>query len=175
LDIFIGLGITFAGLFLWTGMFWMAGIYIPILLPSFQAARRRFLQSRVRHLANIPRQQGQGLKVLFSMTLLSGVFLLAVIVMFFSVGFIPGSVNAWLRQYFLLVIGIIFASMWSLAGAILRIRRFYLYAVFTFIVMSLAMFTALPFWLALVLLGGLVAHVGLLLLIGFLQQHPVTK
>ncbi|MFC1996434.1 hypothetical protein ACFLXI_02355 [Chloroflexota bacterium] len=175
LDIFIGLGIFFAGLFLWTEMVWMAGVFIPIFLPSFKAARKRFLLSRIGSLDQDQQQQGQAQKLIFSGALLLGVILLVGIGLFFAFGFMSGAVNEWLRQYFLLIIGIIFATVWVFAGVLLRINRYYLYAVFTIIAMFVAQFTAIPFWSTLAVLGGLITLVGLFILIRFLQQNPAMK
>jgi uncharacterized membrane protein len=172
LDVFIGFGIFFAGLFLWTEMVWMAAIFVPIFLPAFQAARNRFLHPRLGNLDHDPRFQAQAQKILFSVTLLLGILLLAGVGMFFAFGEMSGPVNDWLRQYFLLVIGFIFAGVWVFAAALLKIVRFYLYAVFTLVSLGAAQITTLPFWLALSILGGLIALVGSLFLIRFVQQYP---
>ncbi len=174
IDLFIGFAILFAGLFLWTEMVWMAGIFVPVLLPSFQAAQKRFLEPRIGELSQNYQQQVQSQKVVFSITLLLGVLLLGGVGMFFAFGFTTGPFNNWLRQYFLLIIGVIFSSVWLFAAAMQKINRFYLYAAFTFMALATAQFTALPFWIALVVLGGLIASVGLLILIRFIEQHPVA-
>ena len=121
------------------------------------------------------KQQVQNQKVLLYATLLLGILLLGGIGVFFVFDLLSGPVSEWIRQYFLLAIGMIFASVWTFAGAMLRIQRFYLYAVFTLLALAAAQFTALPFWLALATLGGMVAFVGLLVLIRFLQQHPIKE
>lgn len=174
-DIFIGLGILFAGLFLWTEMVWMAAIFIPVFLPTFQAARKRFLEPRIGILHPNSKQQAQNQKVLLYAALLLGILMLAGIGMFFVFDLQSGPVSDWIQQYFLLAIGMIFASVWTFAGAMLKLQRFYLYAVFTLIALAAAQFTALPFWLALATLGGMVAFVGLLVLIRFVQQHPIRE
>ena len=133
LDIFVSLGILFAGLFLLTEMVWMAAIFIPVFFPSFQAARKRFLEPRIGGLVRNSQEQAQNQKIFLYVALLMGVLFLAGIGMFWSFDLISGSVYVWLRNYFLLVIGLIFASVWVFAGAMLRIHRFYLYAVFTFV------------------------------------------
>jgi hypothetical protein len=173
LDLFIGFAIFFAGLFLWTEMVWMAGIFIPVFLPSFQSARQRFLQPRIDKPSYSPRQQAQTQKLFFFMALLSLGMLLAGIGMLFVFGLMSGSANDWIRQYFLFTIGIIFAGAWIFAGAMLKINRFYLYAAFTFGTLSFAQFTVLPFWVALAILGGSICLVGLMVLIRFVQLYPI--
>ena len=175
MDIFIGCAIFFAGLFLWTEMIWMAGIFIPVLLPSFQAARKRFLEPRIGKLPQNTKQQTQTQKVLLMTTLLLGLLFLAGIGMFYAYGELSGPLNDWLRPNFLLVLGIIFSSVWLFAAAMLKINRFYLYAAFTFVALALAQYTPLPFWIALTILGGLLILSGIIILILFIQQHPLTR
>jgi hypothetical protein len=174
MDLFIGFGIFFAGLFLWVGMVWMAGIFIPVLLPSFQAARKRFLEPRIGKLPPSTEQQAQTQKVVLLTTLLLGVLFLAGIGMFYAYGELSGPLNDWLRPNFLLVLGIIFACVWLLAAAMLKVNRFYLYAAFTFVSLALAQFMALPFWIALTILGGLIILSGTIILIRFIREHPVS-
>jgi hypothetical protein len=174
MDLFIGFAIFFAGLFLWVEMVWMAGIFIPVLLPSFQAARKRFLEPRIGELPHNSQQQVQAQRILLMTTLLLGVFLLAGIGMFYAYGELSGPLNDWLRPNFLLVLGIIFACVWLLAAAMLKINRFYVYAVFTFAALALSQYTAFPFWTALVILGGVIILSGVILLIRFIQQHPAS-
>jgi MFS family permease len=171
-DLFVGFAIFFAGLFLWTEMVWMAAIFIPVLTPSFQAARKRFLEPRIGELPQSSQQQAQNQKVVLWITLLLGVLFLAGIGMFFAYGVMSGPLNDWLRNYFLLVIGVVFASVWLFAAAMLKINRFYLYGAFTFATLAAAQFTALPFWIALAILGGLIILLGTIILIRFMQQNP---
>jgi len=173
LDLFIGFAIFFAGLSLWTEMVWMAGIFIPVFLPSFQAARKRFLQSRISKPSYSLQQQAQTQKLFFFMALFSLGLLLAGIGMLFAFGLMSGPVNDWLRQYFLFAIGILFAGVWIFAGAMLKVNRFYLYAVFTFISLGIAQYTGFPLWIALTTLGGLICLVGLIVFVRFLQLQPV--
>ena len=175
LDIFIGLGIFFAGLFLWTEMVWLSGIFIPVFMPSFLAARKRFLQPRFGNPDHNLQQPVQAQKLIFLIILLLGGLLLAWFLMSFIFGFMSGPINEWLRQYFLLMIGIIFAIVWIFASAMLRINRFYLYAFFTFLALSFAQFTSLLFWVALSVLGGLISFFGLIILFRFVQQHPLKN
>ena len=158
---------------MWTEMIWMAGIFIPVLLPSFQVARKRFLEPRIGSLPIDPRQQAQAQKILLITTLLLGVLFLAGIGMFYAYGELSGPLNNWLRPNFLLVLGIVFAGMWLFAGVMLKLNRFYLYALFTFGSLALAQFTALPLWTAFVILGGLIILAGSIMLLRFLRQHPV--
>ncbi len=169
LEIFIGLGVMFAGLFMLAEMVWLVAIFIPIFLPSFQAARKRFLQPGIGSLEHNSMPQAQTKKVFSSVTLLCVALLVAGIGMFFGFGVISGPVNDWLQQYFPLAIGVIFACAWIAAAAMLKSNRFYLYAAFTFATLGAAQFIPLPLWVTLTTLGGLISTVGLLTLIRFVR------
>ena len=175
LDLFVGLGVAFAGLSILTGMIWMAGIFIPVFLPSIQAARKRLLAPRIGKMVQNSQQQAQTQRLLFSYTLLLGILFLAGIVLFLAFDFMSGPINNWLRQHFLLLLGTIFGSVWAFVGAMLKNKRFFLYGIMTFAALSTAQYTAVPFWLAMVALGILIAFVGLLILIRFLERYPKVK
>jgi hypothetical protein len=175
MDIFIGLGIIFAGLFIWTELVWMAAIFIPVFLPSFQAARKRFLQTRIGELEHNSQQEEKAQKLILSITMLLGVLFLAGIGMFLAFDFLSGAVNEWLRNYFLLMLGTIFGGVWAFAGWMLKIVRFYMYGAFTFLILGAAQFLPMPFWVALAALGGMIVLVGLMVLIRFRQQYPIIE
>jgi hypothetical protein len=172
MDIFIGFAIFFAGLFLWADMVWMAGIFAPIFLPSFQAARKRFLERRIGELPHDSHRQAQAQKVLFTITLLLGVLFLAGVGMFYAYDWISGPVNDWLRHNFLLVLGLVFGGVWIFAALMLKTPRFHLYSAFTIAALTAAQFTMLALWLSIVILGGSIILGGTILLIRFVQQHP---
>ena len=175
LDIFIGLGILFSSLFIRTDIVWMGAIYIPILFPSWKSARKRFIHRRVGKSELNPQLHPQGLKIILYFTLLLGSLVLAGVGLFFGFGLISGTVNAWLHSYFLIALGIVFASMWVFAAVVLKLSRFYIHAFFTFACLAASQFTFIPFWAALALSGSLTALVGLIVLIRFLQEHPIIK
>jgi len=174
IDIFIGMGIFFAGLFLWSEMVWMAAIFIPIFLPSFQSARNRFLKPRIGMVGHAPQFQAQGVKLLLYFALLLGVFVLAGVGMFLAFGVISGPVNDWIRNYFLLILGAVFGSVWVIAAMMLKVSRFYLHAFLTFISLVSVQFVGFPFWVALSLTGGLIIIIGLIVFIRFLQEYPIS-
>ncbi len=175
MDIFVGLAILTAGLYLWADMVWMAGIFVPVFLPAWKAARERFVDRRMGAWDHALHLRTQSQKVLLYFTFLIGVFLLAGIGLFFAYGVISGSALEGLRAFFLLGLGGVFASVWVLAAVMLKVNRFYLYALFTFLPLALAQYSSLPFWAALAITGGLVALTGLVVFLNFLQEHPVIE
>ena len=174
-DIYIGLGILFAGIFLWAEKFWMAGIFIPVLLPSFQVIRKQVLEPRIGFSFPTSTQQANNHKVNQHLKLLLGILVVFGISILFVFIFLSLSEIDWFRRNYLLVIGMIFSSTWIIAGVMLNIWRYYLYGVLSFVAMVAAQFANLPFWIALAILGGMIAFIGVLILIRFLQQNPIKK
>ena len=172
LDIFIGLGIFFAGLFLWSEMVWMVAIFIPIFMPAFQSARKRFLQPRIGTLDYDPKLQAQGQKILLYTVLMLGVLALAGVGIFFAFGILSGRVNDLIRGSILIILGALFASVWVFAAVMLKLPRFFIYALITFFPLAAAQYTSLPFWAALSLTGGLITLIGFGVFIRFLQENP---
>jgi hypothetical protein len=172
-DIFIGLGILFAGLFLVSDMPWMAGIFIPLFLPSWKAARERLHRRRSLLLENDPFSRAQGQKVLLSITLLIGTLVLVGIGALLAPGLLSVPAMEWLRAYFLVGLGGIFAIVWAIAALVLKVSRFNLYAIFTFVLLAMAQFTNLPFWASLAIAGGSIMLAGMVVLLRFIQEHPL--
>jgi MFS family permease len=174
-DLFIGLGILIAGLFLLTEMVWLVAIFIPTFLPSFQAARKRFLEPRIARSGVKAQQHIHDQKIFLYTVLLVGMLFLGGIGLFFISDLLSSPFSNWLRQYILLVIGLIFGSVWGFAGIMFKINRFYLYAVLTFSTLAAVQFLNVPFWLSLLFLGGMVTFVGLTILIRFVQHNPIVN
>lgn len=168
-DIFIGLGIFFAGCFLWAEMVWMIAILIPAFLPSFQSIRKRFLEPRIGNLVSNINQYVINQKITLYVSLIMGILVLIGFWVFFT--FELGSFPV-IRQNILLVLGMIFAGLWIFAGTMLKILRFFLYAALTLVVMVAAQYEIIPFWVTFVILGWGIAIAGLLVLIKFLKQYP---
>jgi uncharacterized membrane protein YqgA involved in biofilm formation len=174
-DIFVGFSILVGGLYIWADMVWMAGVFIPVFLPGWKAARQRLNRRRGGELVQDSFVQAQSQKVFLYITLLMGVLLLGGLGLFFAFAFMSGTAVEWLRSYFLLILGAIFASVWGIAALMLRANRFFLYALFTFLPLAIAQYTTLPFWAALTITGGLVLLFGLGVYLNFLQEHPIIE
>jgi hypothetical protein len=172
-DIFIGLGIFFAGLFFWTEMVWMIAIFIPSFLPLLQSIRKRVLEPRIGEFAPNSNHDVRNQRMTLYVLLMIGILVLASFFVFFVFEFrtLPGI--AVLRQFILLLLGIVFASLWIFAGVMLRIRRYFFYAALALVVLSAGQFANIPFWITCVILGGIIIFSGLLVLLRFLKQHPI--
>jgi hypothetical protein len=174
-DLFIGLAILMAGAFIIGDLSWMPAIFIPVLLPAGQNARKRFLDRRL-DLQDLPiRQASDGQKAIYSTTIVLGLLVLAGVGAFFIFAQTSSQALTWMRQYFMLVLGTLFGSVWLYFAYLLRLPRFGLYGLLTFILLAGVQYTGLSFGLALIALGAAIALVGLFILIRFMQQHPVLN
>lgn len=171
-DVFLGFALMFVGLFIWLDTVWMGAIFIPVFLPSFQAARKRFLAPRLGDLGAEPQVSAKNQKATLMLTLLLGLLMLAGVGTFFLFN-VSEAFSTWMQSYFLLILGGVCASMWVMAAVMLKLKHFYLHAVVTFVAFSAVQLTVLPFGAAFLILGGGVALVGLLIVIRFMQQYPV--
>lgn len=173
IDVFIGFILILIGLFIWVDKAWMGAIFIPSFTPAFQAARIRFLHPRLGNVSDEIQNHPPNQKVFLIITLLFGSLMLAGVGALFVFN-LSGSISEWLRFYFLLLLGGVFAGVWVIAAVVLKFNHFYLYAVITFVSFSATQFTVIPFWVAFVILGGVVGFTGLFVLIRFIQDHPIT-
>ena len=121
LDIFIGVCIIFAAISIWSGLFWLVGILVPVFIPVYQAARNRYKNDQ----ATTPRkpadektniQKPYLISLYLGLLFLFGVALLAM----FS-GLIPID-SSWFRDNILIILGLVFGTTWIGFG-ILRYAR----------------------------------------------------
>lgn len=173
LDVFIGLGIIAAGFFIRTELVWMLAILIPALLPAWQLFRKRFLQQRIGELDFDPQKQARSQRLLLYITLLFGVLVLAGVGVFFAFEAGDGTSNNWARDYFLVISGGVFGILWFVAAILLRVKRYFLYGVLCAAGLATSQFTGIGFPLALILIGSAISLIGTLILIRFIQEHPV--
>jgi hypothetical protein len=175
-DIIAGIIVTGFGAGLLTGMFWLGGGLVTVLIPLWIEAKKRF--SRRRGVVSPTPIQLDRNRATLAVVAGLGVLTLLVSLMMFMIfsqeSFMPGLWN-WLQEYFELAIGGVAALLLAMIGAITRTRRYYLYAV-----LALAIFTAgyllkISLGISVMLLGGLIFLGGLVILIRFLSEHPAPE
>ena len=111
-EIFVGLSILVASVFLWTGMVWMVGIFLPLFFPAFREARRQLLKPRIKNNDKFTSQQTQALKQLFLLTTLVGVLFLLLIGLFSVSDILSNKIIDLMRSNFLLITGFMFSLLW---------------------------------------------------------------
>jgi hypothetical protein len=173
-DIFIGLILTFAGLFLYVGMFWMVGACIPIFLPVYQSVRKRMQTFTIGPMVSVSEKENDP-KPRMSLYLFWTFMLLIGCLIFLLVGWISGSLNIWLRQNMMIILGLFFGSTWMFCAFILRSKQFFIYAVLTFGALSLVQFEHISLWQALIIIGLPVLVMGLSVLIHYLPSISTQR
>jgi len=173
LDIFIGLGLVVAGALMFTEMVWMIGIYPAIILSVWQSSRKKTLarmdlQGERLHQAYQSRSRAVILGLLIAGML---TFLLGVMV-FIAFDKIPAGVFAWFREYFLIVLGLLIALIFSGSASMLGIGRFHLYAAFALAIITGGGLIGIAFPWLLIVFGGVITIIGVVVLIRFLGAHP---
>lgn len=166
LDLFIGVYVLFAAVSIWSGLFWMAGILIPVLIPVYQAASNRFrnkqgITSRKSSVNNINTKKPLTISIYLGFVFLLGVVLLGI----FS-GLIPID-SSWFRNNILLILGTVFGATWIVLGILHRIPRYYLNGLVTLLIFIALKWTNLPFWSALIILGSWISLVGFIAFIKY--------
>lgn len=172
-DLFIGLGVVMAGTFILGDLPWMAAIFIPILLPPWQAARKRFLERRLGVLEPASPQAARGLKAVLSTSLILGLLVMGVAVAFYLTTHTSSQALGWMRQYFIVLLGALFGALWLYFAFALRLPRFTIYGLLTIGLFCAVQYTGLSFGLALISLGAAIVIIGLFILTRFISKHPV--
>ncbi|MDD4875758.1 MAG: hypothetical protein PHQ86_01295 [Dehalococcoidales bacterium] len=112
--------------------------------------------------------------------LITGVFILFLVTFFmalFSVNILPAWVEALMNDYLLAFLGVMIASIVAIAAFIVKVRRFYIYAVVIFIVFCLASILS-PLdmeGIIIVSAGGIILLSGTIIFIRFLHHNPLSR
>ena len=174
LDFFIGLGVLLAGAAMWAEMFWMAGSWIAIFLPLWISGRKQITYRRANDL-----QLSAGANPRFGLAI-SGLIGLLVLGVLSSIAFLFGIDNmptfrSFLDTYIHLMVGTGIALLLAFSAIVMRLPRFYAYAVLTLAVFAAGHLFAWPFWYGMMLAGGLIGLAGIVILMRFLQTHPLAE
>jgi hypothetical protein len=88
---------------------------------------------------------------------------------------IPPQVGAWLKQYFMLVLGVIGSVVFLAAGAWTGLKRLYVYGGLTLGIATVGNWLGISHPLYVSLLGALILGTGLWMLARFLGRYPVEE
>ena len=175
LDIFVGWIIFFAGLMLFTELFWMAGVYVAIFIPVLWSAKEKITLPRLRkdELRPVATQKAfnSTTALIISLVLMA---ILGVLVWVLLFGDQPSSA---LREIvFYLAVGVVGAALlggFAAAARTYRAPRWYVYGtmVALFALLAYLLGIGLP-WL-LMAAGALISFTGTLYLARFLRSHSI--
>lgn len=174
-DLLIGLGVLLAGLFmLLDSDVPLAAAWVVLWLPIWMSAKKSIAARRIGK-AEVPMEQQKGIAkaVLF----VAGVLVLLVAAAMVALwgqntGKIPSWFLAGLRQYLIVVLGLLGAIVISVMGWLSGLDRLYAYAVATAVVFVGGYLLNVPIALAVAVVGGIVMLWGLGLLVRFVRKYP---
>jgi hypothetical protein len=86
----------------------------------------------------------------------------------------PSSVIAWIREYPLLFYGLVGVIGFGLAGLISGIRRLFLYALLSLLLMGGGQIIGVEEYIPFFLLGGSILVIGAVLLTRFIRRYPIA-
>lgn len=174
LDIFAGLGILLAGAGMLAGMFWLAGAWVAVFVPTWVSARKSITYRRASDVEEVPEQNS---RYSLPFALFMGVLILFALVGFTFLMWFDAfpAFRELLSNSLLLVIGAGMALFLAIVAASMRLPRYYAYAGLAVLVFAAGQVLGWEFWVPLMVVGGLIALLGMLILIRFIQQHPIQR
>jgi len=173
-DIFAGICILFAGLSLSIDMPWFGGIMVPVLYPVWKDAKARIRGRRIEGSQSSAPQVNRERQTFIMLALLGGLTFILGLLVFGTMALpslMPGF-HTWLRDYFLLFLGGLAALLFLAVGAVIRHRRFYLYALASLAIFSIGFLFNFSFEITLTTLGAILLITGLFVLLRFLSEGP---
>jgi len=152
---------------IWTFLGWMPILfYVPL--------KNRITVPRLGYVKFDP-NRGRPSKWTISF-LIFGLLAIAVlgIVVFLLSNRPPSPVIAWVREYTLLFYGLVGVIGFGLAGLISGIRRLFLYALLSLLLMGGGQLMGVEEYIPFFLLGGSILVVGAVLLTRFIRRYPIA-
>lgn len=175
-DIFAGLILLSFGVGILSGMFWLSGIWVPVLVPIWQDVKKRMALRR----GDIQLSPGRLNQARTRLAMLVAVGVLTLLLglvafLLFSEASISPEIKTWLSEYFELALGGFIALLLAVVGAIVRTGRYYLYASLALAVFITGYVANIGIGISMTVLGGVILLVGLFILIQFLREHPIQE
>lgn len=174
-DIYAGLIVIMFGLFLYSGMPWLAGAFVAIFVPLIRRAKMIYTAPRLNRIQRSPNRQG-GFQAFLVSAMILGILALSVgvlVAVFFNRGQLPTWLPALIDGYGPILLGICAGAVWGMAGFFVRAPRFYGYAGLSVLLPWLGTRLGLPLGLSMIALGGIVLLSGTILLLQFLARYPI--
>jgi len=173
-DIAIGLLLLSFGVGILTGFYWLSAIVVPVGLPAMRDLARRLIVPRIGQATFRGRRKRSLARVRVILTVLA----LLGLGMFAFTGLATRDAApdwmTWVRSHFVVVIGLIWGGTLVVAGWAVDYPRLYAYGALLFGGLLAVDLVPTGYHLGHVLaaIGGLIALVGIGLLVRFVLRHP---
>ena len=176
LDIAIGLGILILTVAMILDQTAFTGVWIVLLLPALRSVKKSLTVPRLRYTDFRPAPNAQWKVKLVIVTVAGVVALLFTLglVVFTRNETIP-ALTAWIREYGLVVVGVLLAGLLSLIAWATGAKRVYAYAALAVIVFASGHWFNLEFPLYVTVLGTVIVLSGMVVLVQFIRKYPIPK
>jgi hypothetical protein len=176
LDIAIGLGILSFAIAMILDQTAFTGVWVVLWLPIMMSAKKSITVPRMRHTDFRPAPNVQWRVKLVIVTVAGVVALLFTLglVVFTRNETIP-ALTAWIREYGLVVVGVLLAGLLSLMAWATGTKRVYAYAALAVIAFASGHWFNLEFPLYLTVLGTVLLLSGMVVLVQFMRKYPTPK
>jgi hypothetical protein len=176
LDIAIGLGILSFAIAMILDQTAFTGVWVVLWLPIMMSAKKSLTVPRMRHTDFRPAPNAQWKVKLVIVTVAGVVALLFTLglVVFTRNETIP-ALTAWIREYGLVVVGVLLAGLLSLMAWATGAKRVYAYAALAVIAFASGQWFNLEFPLYLTVLGTIILLSGMVVLVQFMRKYPIPK
>ena len=176
LDIAIGLGILILTVAMILDQTAFTGVWIVLLLPALRSVKKSLTVPRLRYTDFRPAPNAQWKVKLVIVTVAGVVALLFTLglVVFTRNETIP-ALTAWIREYGLVVVGVLLAGLLSLIAWATGAKRVYAYAALAVIAFASGHWFNLEFPVYLTVLGTVIVLSGMVVLVQFIRKYPIPK
>ena len=116
-------------------------------------------------------------KIVFGLVIAALLVLVLGMFIFFISGpdILSASMQAWLKQYYMLLLGVIAALCFLGAAALTGISRLYAYALLFLVMFSLGTWLNIPAAIYVIITGAIIEAVGIWMMVRFLRRYPPAE
>jgi hypothetical protein len=175
LDIFIGIGVLTAAMYMMTDLFWMAGASVAVFTPLYIQAKKSITFPRLGQVTFSKKRTGRSKKTMLFIALLNVAGLALGVVFFFAAS--GPSRPPWFDlvvQYYGVVLGLVIAGIQVVFAQLSDLERFNWYAAVTLVVIPSVHLLSTPFFAHMVVLGAVVTASGLIQQQRFKLKYPLV-
>jgi hypothetical protein len=184
LDIFVGIYVLLFGLGIllrtvgdFGTWFIIPAIFPAVMVPIWISAKRRITMPRIGYVKFGVRSAGKLMALLLGL-MVAGAGLGA----FMAFSFTSSQGQGWalafrelMISYAMIIIGIVAASVSSLFGYTMGLKRLYAYGLLIFVLFSIGYFIPFPFEYILLTIGLVITINGFVLLMQFIRKYPLPQ
>jgi hypothetical protein len=175
MDIFIGCILLLAGLMMFTELFWMAGVYVAVLLPVVWSAKEKVTMPRLRR-EELSADTANGMSMVLAGFMIAGMLVMMLGLIVFLLLTNRDQLPVGMNVIFIGAAGLIAATLLAgmlLAGFAHKAPRFLAYVLIALGIGVVAWWLHIGLPWALMAFGAIVGFTGVVYLIRFLRSHPV--